>query len=334
MQEKGYKLWADVVRVLATYFVVIIHTTSFSTPSASLFQYISFAISKTAIPLFLMLTGALLLSKKESLTVFYKKRFARIILPWVTWSTVYFFVLSLNTPSFSFTLPHILKGIETTMLGYWYVPMILCIYVLIPFLRIFIQAAKTRDILILCILWFFALSVLPFFHNTQAFPLSSENSLVKQVCMYMGYVLIGYICTKIPLKKTFRKNASGLFVVGFITTLLLTALATTNTINLTYYDYISPSIVITSTGLFALLFHLFRNKHVPDKVHIFLRSLSAVTYGIFLLHVIMIKLISIYLPELYLSFPNELILGLIYFLFSYVILAILTKIPSIKPALT
>src|SRR5680860_1375453 len=52
--------------------------------------YQSIAVT-TGVPLFLMLTGALLLepTKTESLTVFFRKRWVRIGLPLMFWGTIY-----------------------------------------------------------------------------------------------------------------------------------------------------------------------------------------------------------------------------------------------------
>ena len=49
-------------------------------------------LGRIGVPLFVMVTGALLLqpAKNESLSAFFKKRWARIGLPWIFWGGIYF----------------------------------------------------------------------------------------------------------------------------------------------------------------------------------------------------------------------------------------------------
>lgn len=47
------------------------------------------ALVRPCVPLFVMITGALLLPVKEEMTLFYKKRISRVLWPFLIWSVVY-----------------------------------------------------------------------------------------------------------------------------------------------------------------------------------------------------------------------------------------------------
>ena len=96
MQDNQYSLSADQIRVLATIAVVVLHV---SASGVSRFELNSGAwwlanlldsFSRVSIPLFVMLSGALLLLPPiDSVANFYRKRVARIALPLVLWSVFY-----------------------------------------------------------------------------------------------------------------------------------------------------------------------------------------------------------------------------------------------------
>src|SRR3546814_2240779 len=82
----------DTARVGACFMVVILHVaaTRFGTFDdqwwASNFYD---SLARSCVPLFLMITGVLLLGKQESLPAFLSKRFARILPPLLFWSLFY-----------------------------------------------------------------------------------------------------------------------------------------------------------------------------------------------------------------------------------------------------
>ena len=92
-------VWLDVVRLVAMFTVVCCHCTDpFNfypgDPPANIAE-IKFwgaaygAFLRPCVPLFVMLTGALLLPVKEESQRFYKKRISRVFWPFLIWSVLY-----------------------------------------------------------------------------------------------------------------------------------------------------------------------------------------------------------------------------------------------------
>ena len=93
----------DLIRTVAIILVILLHAAIEPNPNLGLMSpagvqlwWISNvydSISRTAVPLFIMLTGALLLTPtktNESLRVFFKKRWNRIGIPVLFWGAIFF----------------------------------------------------------------------------------------------------------------------------------------------------------------------------------------------------------------------------------------------------
>ena len=87
-------IWADILRILAMFFVVFIHVSPLPTAInvQNILYFINFAVVKTCIALFFMLSGALLLAKEESYKTFFHKRFFKVVFPWIVWTIIYMLV--------------------------------------------------------------------------------------------------------------------------------------------------------------------------------------------------------------------------------------------------
>ena len=96
---KNRVVWLDVVRFVAMFTVVCCHCADpfnfySGEPSAELEQ-IKFwgaaygAFLRPCVPLFVMITGALLLPVRGEASVFYKKRISRVFWPFLIWSVLY-----------------------------------------------------------------------------------------------------------------------------------------------------------------------------------------------------------------------------------------------------
>src|SRR3546814_10576210 len=87
----------DTARIGACFMVVVLHVAAMNFGVfdnqwwASNFYD---SLTRSCVPVFLMISGVLLLGKQETLAVFFRKRFARILPPLLFWSLFY---MSWNT---------------------------------------------------------------------------------------------------------------------------------------------------------------------------------------------------------------------------------------------
>src|SRR6266550_1709931 len=135
---------------------------------------------------------------------------------------------------------------------FWFIVLICSLYLLVPALRIFVQAAKKWDILLVILLWFLAICILPFVRNTQAFPLHVGDGVVQLVVNFIGYFLLGFLVTQIKPQKKYLIGIGILFILSLIGRGLLAYLPI-------YHhgsDFIDPALVVASVSLFSLLYFL------------------------------------------------------------------------------
>jgi len=117
-KQKLYNPVVDILRILSILAVVIIHTT---TRTLEMSHYALLKIPWTlflnqagrfAVPLFFMISGFVLelnYHLHESYLTYLKKRFSRIIIPYIFWSAIYYYLVYNQNHSANF-LSSLLKG--------------------------------------------------------------------------------------------------------------------------------------------------------------------------------------------------------------------------------
>ncbi len=302
MQKENNLEWADNLRVLATLSVIIIHVAS---SPVSLFGKVEPSLWWTAnsmdgvlrfcVPVFVMLSGVLLLNKEYELEVFLKKRFARIVWPFLFWSSIYilfawFFKGIKNqhldaNQILSWILSSFQKGASYHL---WYVYMILGLYLFIPIIGKWVRNAREKEIQYFLSIWFITLCLnYPFI---AAYKINLELSYFTG---FLGYLVLGYYCSI----KTFQSNLSArntglaLFLIGSIITIIgnyWVAVEYGKYVN-TFYSYLSPNVFMASVGLLLFI----KNSRINNVWVIKIRNfISQYSFGIYLVHVLVLSSLS------------------------------------------
>lgn len=321
-------LWADVIRILAIFLVVATHVSflpkEFS--PGNLYLYIYVAVTRTCIPLFVMLSGALLLTKEEPVKIFIKKRVGRIILPWLFWTVLYFFIQH-DVHSLS-SFPAFIKAFISTFESFWFLPMVVGLYFITPPLRIFLKAVPLQYVTYIVVLWFFAVSLLPYIHNSQAFPLNVDNGLLRQVINFAGYYLLGFILVQIKNILSIRISLMTILFGIVLSGIVLLQHYNSSTI-LEWISYISPSIVLLSLGIMSSFMHLPQDLRF-SKLSKSIANLSRASFGIYLAHILVFVFILKFVTVQLNTFLDELIWAILLFTVSFFVIFIMQKIPIIK----
>lgn len=265
--------WADLIRTVAIIGVVAIHTLGV-TQSSTVSAQTVFSLLKTAVPLFVMLSGALLLGKIESESVFFQKRLLRVGVPWLFWSVVFAVVMQLS-----------LLWVLRTQFSF--LPVVIGLYVTIPLWRMVVQAGGARLVWYAVGLWLVSVGILPFLRDTAAFPLATDPGLVRQIVAYTGYLLLGSLLSERSIAEKIKNDTSfiGMAATGLVTTLIVAAyLLQTSPLSWKWLEPSSPLIMGASVCVWLLLSHLAgKLERYPRVVWIFTR-LSQLSFGVFFLH--------------------------------------------------
>lgn len=161
------------------------------------------ALGNAGVDVFLFLSGMGMyfsLQKKELLSVWYKKRFQRILLPYFFITIPYwmYYSISRNSGFVDFLLNVSTLGYWKSHYGAWYVALLLQLYLFTPIIANFIERFKRRIVISLCI----AILIFVLSENVK---FSSGNSLLDTIIvnfqlayrrapMYiLGYAVAPYI---------------------------------------------------------------------------------------------------------------------------------------------
>jgi surface polysaccharide O-acyltransferase-like enzyme len=309
---RGRAFNVDLIRTVAMVGVILLHASGqWLINSKEMSQLTPFGITSwvivdfyqtigvIAVPLFLMLTGALLLQpekRKESLRVFFKKRWSRVGLACLFWGIVYFvwdFVVQKLPFSFGTILQGALNGPYTQ---FWYIYVLIGLYLLVPLLRALFANSDQTLMKYFILLWVTGVAILPFFSLLSPFRL---NNNVFTIGGYVGYFVLGTYLMTVKLRRSiiWFFLILGIALSAFGTYLL----AVTGGWDDMYFftEYISPTIILAAVMMFIFLLN-FKPLSVrqeidaskPSKSRKLIKIISENTLGIFFLHVIVLESIE------------------------------------------
>ena len=145
-----------------------------------------------SIPVFVMLSGALLINRQDSLKAFFKKRLSRIFVPFLFWALIYIAYSSVHiTGGFDLaTSIDIFFGTSSTLgVAFWFVWMIAIAYICIFIINRFIcrfEEYKDRIITILALVSVLYIIIVDFgFYNPYP-------EKITYFLSFMSYIIIGY----------------------------------------------------------------------------------------------------------------------------------------------
>ncbi|MFD2244774.1 acyltransferase [Pontibacter ruber] len=276
----------NLIRVFATVSVVVVHATITAVingvPGKSMLWLVGNAvesIARTGIPLFLMLTGALLLPKAESGITFITKRYKRIFIPFFFWSAVYL------VAKFPIKELRIQDVANVLLYGasyqFWYVYVVAGIYLLMPFIKPFLEKTDPGLLKWLFVIWLTCFTI-PFFIK-EGIVLTTN-----QFILYSGYVATGYILSDFLRKKRLTGKQRIIAYAAFAGGTLLT-FAGTHFLSLkegrlitTFYESTMPHIFLKAVGTFVLLFDL--AVLLSAKAAKLVNWMSKYSFGVFMVH--------------------------------------------------
>lgn len=317
----------DVLRVLATFLVVLLHVSSnyvavnVKSPNMH-FTVGNFfeAITRIGVPIFVMLSGAFILdnTKNKEYKKFYKKTFKKIIIPTLIWSLVYFlYSIGLEFGREIFLGKKIdigglivlwLKGAPFDHL--WYMYMIMGLYAVTPILIRLKEDIGEKNTLRLGIgLTFFGMLI---YHTSSLFwPVLFID--------YMGYFILGY-----ALKKYYILNPKRPFkyILGAIISALLVFSLTEGmarmgwgTNKLYFYGNLTPFVMAGAICVFIAFINM-------KDIKLNMEGLVKHSFNIYLIHAGILSVINLLINNVFNWTPNPIwyipVMAVIVFYISYV----------------
>lgn len=318
----------DLLRILACFAVVMAHVIGVpimrhqALPGTFNFNLCLFLIGirRWGVPIFLMITGFFMLdpAKEVTLKKLYSKNTLRILTALIFWSFVYAIVLK---------KPFYPLGSQET--HFWYLGMIIGVYVAVPVLRYIV--ANPRLLRYFVIAWF-GMMLYGFLGKFVTLPFDMQDVLFVK---YAGYCVLGYyikyLSTRTPDDiPNIRRIRHLIYLLGIIG-LLVTAVGgvISQSDECVLFNYESPNMILCSAAM--LLYGACHPLHLSGRRAALVLNCSECTFGIYLVHVLI--LIEIYtriarfVPQFV---PHMIISILVAFFVGYGITFLLKKIPVVN----
>jgi surface polysaccharide O-acyltransferase-like enzyme len=307
----------DLIRTLAIVLVILLHASNLTLEASSVpagywwtaVVYKSLALS--CVPLFVMLSGALLLQPSklnEPIRVFLKKRISRIGLAFAFWSAVYLawgFYVTHYPVTLASVGQGILRGLFTgPYYQFWFIYLIVGLYLITPVLRVIVAHGSTRILQYLIVLWFLGVAIVPILQIASGLTL---DSTVFVIGGWVGYFILGTYLQKVKLCSSILYGA---LILGFVWTIfgvwLMSYPLNSMGQNYFFFDYLTANVIIGSAALFMILIK-FRPDWPGNNSTIASRIVGAIsknTLPIFLFHVIILESLELGIFGFKLSFTT------------------------------
>ena len=330
--------WIDLVRAIAILTVLYIHATDgifiissdvtiHYTLFSRIFQFASLFIGRIGVPFFLMITGYLLLDRTyndERVRTFWEKNCRGLIIVTIIWTAIY--VVSLQIVSVGSASVNFAEAGNLFFSHMWYMPMIIGMYLSMPFVSSALKNFSPRTINQAVIVFSCLAFLLPFF--TILCDMHGIQNVNIQYCLgfsggvYGIYIILGYLVKKDLFKKYASYKLALLAIVSFAICVLFQYYSFTKGYSFTlWYEF--PFIL---TGSFALFELCSRREHV--RAFPLVTLLSKYSFAVFLIH----NLFRLPLLPIIVNLPfsepvKAIILWILLIFLSYAAAAIIYRIP-------
>jgi len=341
----------DVLRVLACYMVMQIHTGEFyyignggavinSADSHIVGWYNS--LFRTCVPLFVMLSGYFLFPITDT-GAFFKKRMGRVAVPFVLWCVLYaFYYYVTGAVSLPVALLNILKipanyGVEVGHL--WFVYMLLGIYLFAPLISNWVVSCTRRNMEFYLLLWAIAMSI-PYIH--LIFPQLLGECYWNQTPMlyyfsgFLGYVILANYIKRFHLQPQTWNYTLGLLLIivgyaitAFIFEYRLGTEKETASLELTW-GFETINVAMMTAGIFLIL------KNIPpqnaDSAGFrLLGDVSAKSYAMYLAHIMVLNAVHGWLDAHFKTASIKLpLIAATTFVLTYLVVKALSYLPKSK----
>ncbi len=314
-KKKEHIVYADILRIAAAFSVVLLHVAGARVicepigGARFLCAVFYDCVTRWSVPLFIMLSGMLFLKKDKKINIktLYTKNIFRLFTAFVFWSYVYNLYTSYaQCKNIKEALITAFFEIPKGAMHTWFLFVIAGLYVVLPFIKKMTQAMTKREaeyFIFLSFLLTFVTKSLSSFEIFVPYTEYVQRFEINLVLGYVGLFVAGWYIDKFEHTKAFRAFVYLAAIVGFLYMFVTTV-----------YFSIKRGVVadefmsFKSVGAFAMAFgvmmlfkQLFAKKKFSAKTKSNLKYYSGYTFGIYLIHELLLNVSSakgwVVLPE-------------------------------------
>lgn len=347
-QKENKRIFAlDLLRVIACFLVVWQHVTEayyitpeFTVPTHDEMPLLGWMNSMTPIevPLFVMISGYFLLPLNMEVGDFFKRRFTRILIPFVVWCVVYaayFMVYRGDTLSQFFrNVAHIPVNFGVEIGHMWFIYMLLGLYMLVPILSPWLEQCSKRQLQGYLGVWAFT-TFLPYIHLWFPEVLGecfwNPTPMLHHFTGFAGYFLLGYYIKRYGALSV--RNSLMFLLGAYLFTVMVYQCRLEHVTSVSDLEicwrFCGVNMAVMAYAFFSLV------SRIPWKGNDFfgrwISQVSALSYAVYFIHLMMVftwrDLLSEPLVHVYYQIP---VITLCSFLSSYGVVWVLSKLPKAK----
>lgn len=309
-------LYLDVARVIAIISISLNHAVNrsydnysdqmvefFAIPICStLFKTVITVFSRIGVPLFLMITGVLILNKKmenaSDVKRFYKHNLLSLFITTEIWYVLMYWFLAFSKGvvaqrgwlgAIAGMFETMLFQNQLTMGSMWYMPMILCVYTTLPFavmVKDKLAGSKERLLYLPVGILFLVAMVMPFINSLLSLlGLEGYSSPLGEhylFSFYYIYIIIGYLVGRGALGRLKTGVVAGVAALSFLLCCGYQLWAYSKPVNyLVAYDF--PLMPVCAGFLFELVRRLADGSKKAQKP---ITCISRISFGIYFVHIV------------------------------------------------
>lgn len=280
------------------------------------------SLTRTAVPIFFMITGSFMLSskKKETYKEYLLKRIPKLLFPFLLISFIYY-LYNTSIANTTFNVLEFIKQFLTNNIKYhfWFMYTIIMIYILIPFIKTLVQNLDKKQLLNLIIV-LFIFGNCTYFINTVVSKIQNNFFIAfnyPDILISMNYLVVGYYLYN---NKVSNKNKKIIYIFAIISLILM------NVVDNLYNTQTRMDVILTPNSIFALfpsvaVYILFKENYdklkIPESINNFITNNSKYIFYIYMLHVLVKEIIffdllkGVFIPNGFIQNSLELIIRII-----------------------
>ena len=241
-----------------------------------------------AVPLFVMISGANLMKYREKYDTktFFKKRFMKVLIPFLFWATFMFIwkiciLKSLEIHNFKELLNAFFLNKEETT--YYFVWSIVGIYLTMPLLSLLAKKENNKSLWFVVLLYFIFNAFIP--NILSLVGITYNTSASVQFAGYVIFAILGYLLSEENISKKHKIIIIISAVLGLVYRYSTTFILSKNAgyVVKTTWGYTSWHTILLASAVFMIIKDINYN-NLSDKLKGILAKIASCSYAIFLIH--------------------------------------------------
>lgn len=341
-KKKERVVYLDILRAVACLAVVMVHVSGIfcqQSPDSLNFWlgHVLDSVSQFAVPLFIMISGALMLDEGYSFTrEKWLGHIKKLVIFFFAWSAIYCLQFRIIDKILAGETPDPMKIITTFLEGYyhlWFIPVMIGLYLILPLLRLWVKEENREQVRYFLILAFVFGSLIPqilqilnmISPNFSVVGNAVNNMKVQYPVGYAAYFVLGWYLHNTKIKPGLWWYAAG--IGGLLVTVFGTYYLTVRAGSFqSLYSNFKVNIWLYAAFIFVVVKHWFGGK---TKVCPAVDFICRHSLGVYAIHVMAFSKSSDWLriPNAAVAIPVEFFIAVGV---SLLLSVILKKIPVLK----